>query len=484
MQNSVNDNQFLKDSPVQLSVSQGDPKECQSSKTINIQETVNCCVVAPAVSVTGQSQKKDVRPFQPNVQIKSVKGVSCVNHCLFAPVVKNALHVVKDPPVGGRLQKFWQVWLSLGSNPRVVSILKEGYSLPFKVRPPLSRSPVIVSHYADPVKSKNLKDSLQALIQKQAVEKVLVTSSLASYNRLFLVPKPNNRWRPILDLSQLNLYLASASFKMETPETIRLSLQQGEWVTSLDFSDAYFHIPINPRSRKFLRFHLNQSYQFTSLPFGLSTAPLEFTKVIKEVKLMAQTQGIQIHQYLDDWLLRAPSQETCLRHTQTLLDLCRNLGWVVNRSESELVPQQVFNFVGYRFDLSLGLVKSTQERWSSLTQKINPLLGLETCSVRQFMSLIGLLTATEKQVVSGRLHMRPIQWHLKRCWHVPESLEKAIPLPRSLHVHLRWWLDPSNVLSGQPLHPLQHALKLFTDASNEGWGAHLGYYTARGLWSK
>ena len=192
---------------------------------------------------------------------------------------------------------------------------------------------------------------------------------------LFLVPKPNNRWRPILDLSQLNLYLASASFKMETPETIRLSLQQGEWVTSLDFSDAYFHIPINPRSWKFLRFHLNnQSYQFTSLPFGLSTAPLEFTKVVKEVKLMAQARGIQIHQYLDDWLLRAPSHETCLRHTQTLLDLCRNLGWVVNRSKSELVPQQLFNFVGYRFDLSLGLVKPTQERWASLT--LNLILGL------------------------------------------------------------------------------------------------------------
>ena len=307
------------------------------------------------------------------------------------------------------------------------------------------------SHYADPVKSKNLKDSLQALIQKQAVEKVLVTSSLAFYNRLFLVPKPNNRWRPILDLSQLNLYLASASFKMETPETIRLSLQQGEWVTLLDFSDAYFHIPINPGSRKYLRFHLNnQSYQFTSLPFGLSTAPLEFTKVVKEVKLMAQARGIRIHQYLDDWLVRAPCEETCLRHTQTLLDLCCNLGWVVNRSKSELVPQQVFNFVGYRFDFSQGLVKPTQERWMSLTQKINFLLGLETCSVRQFMSLIGLLTAMEKQVVSGRLHMRPIQWHLKRCWHVPESLEKVIPLPKSLHVHLRWWLDPDKVLRVNP----------------------------------
>ena len=140
--------------------------------------------------------------------------------------------------MGGHLQTFWQVWLSLGANIRVVSILKEGYTLPFKVRPPLSRSPVIISGYTIPTRIRHLKESLQALIQKQAVEKVVVPSSLAFYNRLFLVPKPN-KLRPILDLSQLNLYVVTASFKMETPETIRLSLQKGEWVTSLDFSDTF-----------------------------------------------------------------------------------------------------------------------------------------------------------------------------------------------------------------------------------------------------
>ena len=140
---------------------------------------------------------------------------------------------------------------------------------------------------------------------------------------------------------------------METPETIRLSLQKGEWVTSLDFSDACFHIPINPRSRKYLRFHLHgQTFQFRALPFGLATAPLEFTKVVKKVKLMAQSRGIRIHQYLDDWLLRAPCRETCVNQTQTLMALCQQLGWLVNLQKSELVPQQEFNFVGYHFDLS------------------------------------------------------------------------------------------------------------------------------------
>ena len=38
----------------------------------------------------------------------------------------------------------------------------------------------------------------------------------------------------------------------------------------------------------------------------------------------------------------------------------------------------------------------------------------------------------------------------------------------------------SNVLPGQPLHPLKHALQIFTDASKEGWGPHLNEHTARG----
>ena len=79
--------------------------------------------------------------------------------------------------------------------------------------------------------------------------------------------------------------------------------------------------------------------------------------------------------------------------------------------------------------------------------------------------------------------MRPIQWHLKNNWRVPESLEKVIPIPRSLHPHVQWWLKEDNVLTDQPLHPIKHALQIFTDASKEGWGTHLNEHTARGPWS-
>ena len=141
------------------------------------------------------------------------------------------------------------------------------------------------------------------MVNKNAVELVTNQNSLGFYNWLFLVPKPNNQWRPILDLSisTLNTFLNTESFKMETPETIR-------------------DIPIHSQSRKYMHFHLHgRSYQFKALPFSLSTAPMEFTVVTKEVKLMALQRGIGIHQYLDDWLLRPSNLSPAFRDLSSSL---------------------------------------------------------------------------------------------------------------------------------------------------------------------
>ena len=398
--------------------------------------------VANAHIVTGLPQRKGVNPniCQLYTEIKYVKDISCVGHLPSVKLVTNAQHAVLDPPVGARLNQCWKKWETLGSSPKVVIILREGYTLPFRFRPHLTRSPTVISNYHNPTKQSFLLEALYQLINKNAVETVDNPNSLGFYNRLFLVPKPNNRWRPILDLSTLNTFLNTGSFKMETPKTIRTSLQVGEWVTSIDFKDAYFHIPIHSQSRKYMRFHLQgRSYQFKALPFGLSTAPMVFTVVAKEVKLMALQKGIRIHQYLDDWLVRASTHHTGLQHTQTLVTLCQELGWLVNKEKSELVPKQVFNFVGYQFDLKEGKVRPTEEHWQALTDKIRSMMSDPVCPVRKFMSLIGLLTATEKQVHLGRLHMRPIQWHLKNNWRVPESLEKVIPVPKSLHPQGGGW---------------------------------------------
>ena len=117
----------------------------------------------------GSSQKKDVIS-EHQMSIKSVKGVSCVDHLSSVQNVTNAPLVVPNPPVGSRLHKFWEKWAALGVSPKVVSVLREGYTLPFWSRPYLTRKPTVVSCYADPHRNGYLLEALHHLLNKNAVE--------------------------------------------------------------------------------------------------------------------------------------------------------------------------------------------------------------------------------------------------------------------------------------------------------------------------
>ena len=240
---------------------------------------VNFHVVKVAHSVPRHSQKRDLSPgsagcYCKEHKLKYVKSVSCVTQLSCASSAINVKNAAQNLPIGARFQNYWQIWLDLGASPKVVQIRKEGYTLPFRIWPKLSRSPTVISCYVSPHRNLCLLEASHQLINKNAVELIQNKKFLGCFNGLFLVPK-HNKWRPILDLSKLNLFLKAEKFKMETPETIRTSLQQGEWVTSIDFKDAYFHIPVQEQSRKYLRFHVQgRTYQLKALPFGLSTAPL------------------------------------------------------------------------------------------------------------------------------------------------------------------------------------------------------------------
>ena len=153
----------------------------------------------------------------------------------------------------------------------------------------------------------------------------------------------------------------------------------GEWVSSIDLSDTYLHIPIHPNSRKYLQFcYKSQVFQFTSLPFGLATAPQVFTMIVKEVKLMTLSRGLRIHQYLDDWLIRSQSQEEAQVNTQAVVDLTQSLGWIINQEKSELKPTQVFFVHGLRIPPRFSPCK-THSREMAQTSGFDPTTQVKTC---------------------------------------------------------------------------------------------------------
>ena len=210
----INDNQCVS---FLFSSRLAENKQQTTRKTLNLctQTFVTSVAVSPA-------QNQSVRLLT-KLQIKICERCFCVDQLSFVKPVTNVQLAASNLPVGARLQNYWQTWLDLGAGPKVVQILKEGYTLPFQIRPNLTRSPNIISCYVNPHRNLYLLEALHQLINKNAVELVNNQRSLGVFNRLFLVPKPNNKWRPILDLSNVNQFLEAQKFKMETPETIRTS---------------------------------------------------------------------------------------------------------------------------------------------------------------------------------------------------------------------------------------------------------------------
>ena len=58
-----------------------------------------------------------------------------------------------------------------------------------------------------------------------------------------------------------------------------------------------------------------------------------------------------------------------------------------------------------------------------------------------------------------------------------------VPLTPQIVLDLQWWLDPKNTTRGAPLGSPPPKALLFTDASTEGWGAHLLQQNIAGTWS-
>ena len=147
-------------------------------ETVNLH--VNSCLVNPVLFTKGYPQKKDVNPVYCYhcQRIKYVKDVSCADHLSSVNFVTNVPTVVSNLPVGTRLHQFWEKWPTVGASPKVVTVLRDGYTLPFRFRPNLTRSPTVISCYVNPHKNLYLLEALHQLLNKNAVEPVVTQKCL------------------------------------------------------------------------------------------------------------------------------------------------------------------------------------------------------------------------------------------------------------------------------------------------------------------
>ncbi|KAK3097899.1 hypothetical protein FSP39_014269 [Pinctada imbricata] len=196
------------------------------------------------------------------------------------------------------------------------------------------------------------------------------------------------------------------------------------------------------------------------------------------------TQNIRIVAYLDDLLILNQSKQNLILDRNRCIDLLVSLGFIINLEKSALSPSQTVVYLGTLFQLKQGLVMPTNERITKLYNAVKLIIAGQNLA-RDFLHLLGIIASCIEIIPNARLYMRPIQLHLLAFWKPSsQNLEIKIPVTNHLISHLKWWLNPVNVLRGRNLLQGQTTVTITTDASNLGYGGHMKSQVFQGQWTE
>ena len=122
---------------------------------------------------------------------------------------------------------------------------------------------------------------------------------------------------------------------------------------------------------------------------------------------------------------------------------------------------------------NINIVRVPQTRQMNKLETVRMFSQKTSVSARDFVSLLGQLSAAADLVMLGQLHLRPFQMSLPNQWKPQElPLCHQIGMTTEILQHLKWWLQEDRYHQGIPLRIDPPSHTIFTDASLSGWGAH------------
>ena len=179
---------------------------------------------------------------------------------------------------------------------------------------------------------------------------------------------------------------------------------------SIDLKDAYLQAPVHPYSWHFLRFVADgQVYQFKALCLGLSTAPQVFTRVMAPVSVIFHDLRVWILRCLDNLLVLASSRSEALWARDVVLNLCKELGIMVNLAKSHLDPSCTTTYLGMSIQSPSLRIFPSPERVSILRSQLTEFYSYRQQGVATWRSLLGCLSSLCLLVPGGRLRICSLQ---------------------------------------------------------------------------
>ncbi|KAL7304625.1 hypothetical protein TKK_0002874 [Trichogramma kaykai] len=244
----------------------------------------------------------------------------------------------------------------------------EGFKIPFPKIPHQSQIP------------REEKLSAEELAEYQKVIKKLLDKGVIPLSKhensdfissYFLRKKLSGENRFIFNLKKLNAFIEIHHFKMETLKDVIRIVSKNDYMASIDLQDAFYLIPIHKKYKKYLKFSFEgEIYEYNCLPFGLSSSPYVFTKIIKHVIEQLRTRGYRSIEYLDDFLLVGETSLQCERNVQETRELLLKLGFIINEKKSVTTSSKQCIFLGCEIDTMDYCIRVTKSKIGIISESI------------------------------------------------------------------------------------------------------------------
>ena len=447
--------------------------------TTEVEATKDEAGVSPPPTATGTRQCAFMNPMTP-----LTPDLSQVHPELLSLSLDQSLAGNQYLPAG-RIAHFLPNWQKITDDQILLNTVT-GLELEWLEKPVYSQS-VKGPNFSQPER-KLIDKEIDFMLQKGAIQ-ATNPSHPQFVGHIFLRPKKDNGMRPVFNMKALNRHIVYHHFKMENLAMLKTVLQKHDFMVKLDLKDAYFCVKIHPKDRQFLRFPWKTNlYEFTCLPFGLSSAPRQFTKLMKPVVSLLRRTGVRILIYLDDFLLLNQDKGRLLRDMHSLIFLLHNLGLIINWEKSILSPNQQMDYLGMTIDSNSMQLFLPQSKINNVKEQCKQMLSQDHTSVHKLTQLIGTLTATIQAIHPAPLYYRELQMLKTMRLHQAQTYAAKVTLTPQCKAELRWWLLHMESWNGRAIINSGPDMIIQTDASTKGWGAYLEGRPAssgiNGIWSE
>ena len=243
---------------------------------------------------------------------------------------------------------------------------------------------------------------------------------------------------------------------MENLNSVLDLLNGGEFITTIDLKDAYFTVPIHPNHSKYLRFEWDSRlFEFTCLPFGLSSAPRVFTKVMKPIVAELRGTGIMVVIYLDDLAIISPNFDRALADLRATITLLESLGFIINHEKSNFQPSQVVEYLGFKINSMTMQVFLPEGKMNTLVTKARLLYNSASCTIRDVAGIIGLIVSVFPAIKPAKLYYRSLDSFKTDALRLHSNNYDAFVSLTDLAKHdLLWFITKSQTYNGtSPIKP-------------------------------